>query len=97
MLTISKPLSAGQAQTYHKEEFANAQEGVRYGDECWSRVLMNWENWRQQGLTQHRNWWPEVYRDACRHWGVQPDPEVLAYSTSYENVRPDLKELNGSA
>ena len=26
MLTISKPLSASQAQTYHKEEFANAQE-----------------------------------------------------------------------
>ena len=26
MLTISKPLSAGQAQTYHKEEFANARE-----------------------------------------------------------------------
>jgi len=26
MLTISKPLSAGQAQTYHKEEFANPQE-----------------------------------------------------------------------
>jgi len=26
MLTISKPLSAGQAQAYHKEEFANAQE-----------------------------------------------------------------------
>jgi conjugative relaxase-like TrwC/TraI family protein len=25
MLTISKPLSAGQAQAYHKEEFANAQ------------------------------------------------------------------------
>ena len=35
MLTISKPLSAGQAQAYHKEEFANAQgnyysEGDRY-------------------------------------------------------------------
>jgi len=26
MLTISKPISAGQAQTYHKEEFANAAE-----------------------------------------------------------------------
>jgi hypothetical protein len=26
MLTISKPLRAGQAQTYPKEEFANAQE-----------------------------------------------------------------------
>jgi hypothetical protein len=30
MLTISKPLSAGQAQTYHKEEFANAQENYQY-------------------------------------------------------------------
>ena len=26
MLTISKPLSAGQAQTYHREEFQNARE-----------------------------------------------------------------------
>ena len=26
MLAISKPLSAGQAKTYHKEEFANVQE-----------------------------------------------------------------------
>jgi hypothetical protein len=29
MLTISKPLSADQAQTYHKEEFANAQSVAR--------------------------------------------------------------------
>jgi len=26
MLTISKPLSAGQARAYHQEEFSNAQE-----------------------------------------------------------------------
>lgn len=26
MVTISKPISAGQAQAYHKEEFANAKE-----------------------------------------------------------------------
>src|SRR5207253_2360866 len=26
MLTISKPLSSGQAQAYHKEEFANARD-----------------------------------------------------------------------
>jgi len=32
MLTISKPLSAGQAQTYHKEEFANAKENY-YSEE----------------------------------------------------------------
>lgn len=90
-------LHARIGRDWYLKEFANAQEGVRYGDQCWSRVLMNWENWRQQGLTQHRNWWPELYRDACRHWGVQPNPEVLAYSTTYQSVRPDLKEITGSA
>jgi len=26
MLTLSKPLSSGQAQAYHREEFSNAQQ-----------------------------------------------------------------------
>jgi hypothetical protein len=58
---------------------------------------MNWENWREQGLTEHRNWWPELYRDACTRWGVEPDPQVLNYSTTYQSIRADLKELTGSA
>jgi hypothetical protein len=82
---------------WYLKEFKNAQEAVRYGDECWSRVLMNWESWRQKGLTQHRNWWPEVYKAACKSWGIQPDPKVLEYATSYETVRADLKNLVGSA
>jgi len=68
---------------------------VRYGDECWSRVLMNWDNWRKAGLTRHRNWWPDVYRAACVHWGIEPEPGVLAYDVTYENVRADLKALTG--
>ena len=90
-------LHARIGRDWYLKGFDNPQEAVRYGDQCWSRVLMNWENWRRQGLTQHRNWWPEVYTDACRHWGVEPDPRVLAYATSYETVRADLKELTGSA
>jgi hypothetical protein len=90
-------LHARIGRDWYLKDFGNAQEAVKYGDECWSRVLMNWENWRTQGLTQHRNWWPEVYRDACKHWGVEPDPQVLAYSTTYQTVRADLKELTGSA
>ena len=48
MLTISKPLSAGQAQTYHKEEFANAQEnyyseGDRIHGEWHGRLAQEWE------------------------------------------------------
>jgi hypothetical protein len=89
-------LHARIGRDWYLREFDDAQKAVRYGDECWSKVLMNWETWRQQGLTKHRNWWPDVYRDACRHWGIEPDPHVLAYSTTYETVRADLKELTGS-
>ncbi len=90
-------LHARVGRDWYLKEFSNAQAAVKYGDECWSRVLMNWENWRTQGLTQHRNWWPDVYRAACAHWGIAPDPTVLAYSTTYETVRADLKALTGSA
>ncbi len=90
-------LHARVGRDWYLKEFSNPQEGIKYGDECWSRVLMNWENWRERGLTKHRNWWPELYRDACKHWGIEPDPKVLAYSTTYETVRADLKELTGSA
>src|SRR5579863_4524831 len=47
MLTISKPLSAGQAQTYHKEEFANAEEnyyseGDRIRGEWHGKLATEW-------------------------------------------------------
>jgi len=47
MLTISKPLSAGQAQAYHKEEFANAQgnyysEGDRIRGEWHGKLAKEW-------------------------------------------------------
>jgi hypothetical protein len=90
-------LHARIGRDWYLKEFDDAQRAVRYGDECWSRVLMNWESWRQQGLTRHRNWWPELYRAACQGWGIEPDPQVLAYSTTYQTVRADLKELTGSA
>ncbi|HEY0547964.1 MAG TPA: hypothetical protein VGF13_00095, partial [Verrucomicrobiae bacterium] len=90
-------LHARVGRDWYLKEFADAKEAVRYGDACWSKVLMGWRQWRDEGLTQHRNWWPDVYREACRAWGVEPDPKVLAYDTTYETVRADLKELTGSA
>jgi conjugative relaxase-like TrwC/TraI family protein len=47
MLTISKPLSAGQARTYHGEEFANAKdnyytEGKRVAGEWHGRLADQW-------------------------------------------------------
>jgi len=89
-------LHARIGRDWYLKDFSNSSEAVKYGDQCWSRVLIGWRSWRDEGLTEHRNWWPELYREACRRWKIEPDSEVLAYSTTYEAVRADLKEVTGS-
>lgn len=74
----------------------NAKQAIDYGDACWAKVLIDWRKYRDQGLTQHANWWPELYREWCRVHGRDPDPAVLAYNTSYETTRADLQELSVS-
>lgn len=90
-------LHARVGRDWYVREIGDPAAAVRYGDECWSRVLMNWENWRAQGLTQHRNWWPDLYRAACERRVAELDPRVLAYHTTYQAVRADLKPVTGSA
>jgi len=75
------------------EEIGSQAEVLKFGDAVWSKALTDWGAWRDQGLTEHANWWPAIYSQACRQWGVAPDPELLAYHKTYENVRPDLKPV----
>jgi hypothetical protein len=89
-------LHARVGRDWYVSEFANAKEAVEWGDRCWSKVLMGWREWRDQGLTQHRNWWPDLYRSACEKSGTAPDPKVAGYDTSYESTRADLKTLAAS-
>ena len=89
-------LHARIGRDWYLKEFKNPAEGVRYGDECWSKVLVGWRQWRDEGLTQHRNWWPDCYRAACQSAGTTPDSKVLAYATTYEQVRADLKNVSAS-
>ncbi|MEO5804446.1 MAG: hypothetical protein ABIR24_13050 [Verrucomicrobiota bacterium] len=39
----------------------------------------------------------KIFLSRQREEARRPDPEVLAYNTSYEQVRADLKNLSASA
>lgn len=86
-------LHAAIGRQWYVKEFANPKEATAYGDRCWSKIASDYRELKEKGLTEHRNWWPEVYRAACKHWGIEPDAKVLAYNTTYESTRADLKEL----
>jgi hypothetical protein len=75
------------------EEIGSQAKVLEFGDRVWSKALTDWAKWREEGLTEHANWWPEIYQQACKKWGIAPDPELLAYNKTYENTRPDLKPV----
>ena len=81
---------------WYVTQFDSLDEAMKYGDECWTKVLSHWNDYREQGLTKHYNWWPDLYRQACVHWGVQPDADALNFSESYEEVRADLRNISAS-
>ena len=78
-------------------KFGTMPAAQALGDQAWSSILIDWERWKEQGLTQHRNWWPDVYKQACATWNVPVDPAVLAYCTTYKDVRADMKDIPAMA
>lgn len=76
---------------WYVPEFSSLKEALDYGDAAWSKVLSNWTTVKEQGLTQHENWWPTIYSQACAAEGVKPDPAVLAFNETYEAKRADLR------
>lgn len=90
-------LHARVGRDWYVSDMPSPQEAVEYGDKCWSKVLINWAAYRDEGLTRHRNWWPELYQAYCDNFNKQPDPEALAFNVTYENTRADLKKISASA
>ena len=82
---------------WYVSEFSDLKTALNYGDSCWSTVMSHWQRYLDEGQTQHRNWWPELYRAACARWGTAPDPAALAFDQTYADVRADLKSITGSA
>lgn len=90
-------LHAQLGRAWYIPQVGDWKQALEYGDACWSRILSNWEAVRDQGLTQHANWWPAIYEQACAAWGEKPDPRVLAYAETYASKRADLKSVATSA
>jgi hypothetical protein len=90
-------LHARIGQDWYVVSMPSRAAALTYGDDCWSKVFMNWNRWKEEGLTEHFNWWPGLYQAACERWGIEPDPQVLAFNETYEEKRADLKKISGSA
>ena len=90
-------LHAQIGREWYVKDFGDLNSAMAYGDACWSKVMSHWREYLEQGLTEHRNWWPEIYQQACRNWDVTPDPRALAFRETYETIRADLKDISGSA
>ncbi len=86
-------LHARIGRDWYVADMPSASEAIAYGDASWSRVMADWQRWKDEGLTRHRNWWPDLYRAYCRRKNTVPDPGVLAYDVSYEGKRADLQEI----
>ncbi|AWM42047.1 hypothetical protein GobsT_68080 [Gemmata obscuriglobus] len=80
-------------RSWYVPQFGSLREALDYGDAAWSKVLSNWATVKEQGLTQHENWWPAVYRMACAADGTEPDPQALAFAETYEAKRADLQRI----
>jgi hypothetical protein len=81
---------------WYVRDYPSQKEATAYGDACWNKVYVDWRSLRVKGLTQHRNWSPDLYREACRLRGVQPHPHILSFAQTYETTRADLKDVAAS-
>lgn len=90
-------LHAHIGKDWYVSQFGDQKEAIEFGSQCWSKVLAGWREWKEQGKTGHRNWWPELYLAFCRQQHLEPDPKAAAFNTTYEAKRADLEKLPASA
>jgi hypothetical protein len=90
-------LHAQLGRVWYISEIGDWKKALDYGDQCWSKILSNWQTVLDRGLTRHENWWPVIYGQFCASRGLTPDPRVLNFATTYAEQRADLKTVSGSA
>lgn len=86
-------LHARIGRDWYVRAMGDARRATEYGDQCWAKVLIDWESYRTQGLTRHENWWPGLYAEWCQVQGRKPDPRIAAFAVTYQDRRADLKNI----
>ncbi len=81
-------------RTWYVGQFDSLQAALDFGDKAWSKITSNWADVKEKGLTDHANWWPAIYEQACAAAGVAPDPRALAFAETYEGKRADRKAVS---
>jgi hypothetical protein len=86
-------LHAAIGRRWFVKDFGNPGKATEYGNTCFqTKRLADFDTLKEQGLTEHRNWWPDFYREACRARGITPNPTALAYNTSYRDAATPAAE-----
>ncbi len=86
-------LHARVGRDWYVADMPSPTEALHYGDQCWTKVMLDWNSWKKEGLTQHRNWWPELYLAYCQKQGKKTDADTLKFAETYEGKRADLKTV----
>ena len=90
-------LHARIGREWYVKDFETTEAAAEYGNACWNKVVSEWEKWKEEGLTEHHNWWPDLYREVCKNRGEEPDPRVVAYDRSYAETRADLQKIDSDS
>jgi len=64
-------------------------EAVAYGIGPWSKSSSVGKSGRTKASPKPPHWWP-IFTGVLQKQGIEPDPQILAYATTYENKRADL-------
>ena len=87
-------LHAQIGRRWYVPKYRDLKEALHYGDRCWSKVLSFWREDFESGRTNHANWWPDLYRQACQVWGKDPDVKAMQFHETYESKRADLELIS---
>src|ERR1700758_2013461 len=90
MLTISKPLSAGQAQTYHQKEFTAKEQNY------WSQrgvIAGEWQGRLAQQFGLSGTVSAEDFAKLAQGQSPQPSYQLVRERASYEHQDPDGKRI----